>query len=186
MHASRDTEGRCDAAFVIPWNARAAGVSREGGGLGGGSREMQECGLRRSCCVASHDLCFWRYAGRAGRWSLTRSGVWACDADGPSCGTFVSRVSEQEVRLNRPHTHGTSGLLGVHRSGRKGVVPRRFCVVWRRGMAQKVRLERPCFRSCSRGESGGWLGNNQRDGRESQVWFGHGELSGSGNAFGNC
>ena len=98
---------------------------------------------------------------------------------------FVLRVPEQEVRLMRPDMHGTSGLPGVHRTGGKGVVARRWCVVWRRDMAQEVRLERPCFRSCSVGESGGWLGNNQKDGQELQVWFGHGKLSGSGSAFGN-
>ena len=183
--ARRLTECRCSAALVIRWKARAAGVSREGGGLGEGSRGMQECGLRRSCCVASGNLCIWRYAGRANRWCLTRSGAWECEADGPSCGTFVLRMAVPEVRLIRPHMHGTSGLPGVHRSGRRAVVPSRSCVVWRRDMAQEVRLERPCFRSCSVGESGGWLGNNQKDGQELQVWFGHGKLSGSGSAFGN-
>ena len=53
-------------------------------------------------------------------------------------------------------------------------------------MAQEVRLERPCFTSGRVGESGGWLGNNQKDGREVQVCFGHGELSGSGSAFVSC
>ena len=38
MRASRDTERSCDAAFVVPWKARAAGVSRECGGLGEASR----------------------------------------------------------------------------------------------------------------------------------------------------
>ena len=53
-------------------------------------------------------------------------------------------------------------------------------------MAQEVRLERPCFRSGRVGESAGWLGNDRKDGREVQVCFGHGELSGSGSAFGSC
>ena len=53
-------------------------------------------------------------------------------------------------------------------------------------MAQEVRLERPGFTSCRVGESGGSLGNNQKDGREVQLWFGHGQLSGSGSAFGSC
>ena len=147
---------------------------------------MQECGLRRSCCVASRNLCFWRYAGSAGSCCGARSIVWACEADGPSCGTFVLRPSEAEVRRKRPHMRGTSGLPGVCRSGRKGVVPRRLCVVWGRAMAQPVRLERPGIRRYRVGESGGWLGSNQKDGRELQLWFGHGELSGSGGAFGSC
>ena len=50
----------------------------------------------------------------------------------------------------------------------------------------EVRLERPGFACCGVGEGGGWLGNNQKDGREVQVCFGHGELSGSGSAFGSC
>ena len=142
--------------------------------------------MRRSCCVASRNLCFWRYGELVGGCCGTRSGVWECEADGPSCGTFVLRAPEQEVRLKRPHMHGTSGLPGVHRSGRKGVVPRRLCVVWRGAMAQAVRVEIPGSASCRGGESGGWLGNNQKDGREVQVWFGHGELSGSGSAFAIC
>ena len=116
----------------------------------------------------------------------TRSGVWECEADGPSCGTFVLRTPEDNVGSKRPHIHGRSGLPGVHRSGRKGVVPRRLCVVWGSGMAQAVRLKRPCFRSRRVGESGGWLGNNQKDGREVQVCFGRGELSGSGSSFCSC
>ena len=125
LRASRDTDGRCGAAFIIPWKARAAGVSREGGGLGQGRRARQDCGLRRSCCVASHNLCFWRYARGAGFCCCgTRSGVWACEAVGPSCGMFVLRVAEQQVRWMRRDMHGTSGRPGVHRSGRKGVVPR--------------------------------------------------------------
>ena len=46
MRASRDTDGRCAAAFGIPWNPRAAGVSSEGVGLGEGSTGRQDCGLR--------------------------------------------------------------------------------------------------------------------------------------------
>ena len=61
-------------------------------------RGMQECGLRRSCCVTSRCLCFLRYAESVGSWCGTRSGVWECEADGPSCGTLVLRVPEQEVR----------------------------------------------------------------------------------------
>ena len=53
-------------------------------------------------------------------------------------------------------------------------------------MAQAVRLERPAFTCCRVGEGDGWLVNNQKDGREVQVWFGHGELSGCGIAFGSC
>ena len=34
------------------------------------------------------------------------------------------RVAEQQVRWKGRDMHGTSGLPGVHRSGRKGVVPR--------------------------------------------------------------
>ena len=51
----------------------------------------------------------------------------------------------------------------------------------------EVRLERSRFGSRRVGESGGWLGNaqQQQDGREVQVWFGHGELSGSDSAFGS-
>ena len=134
MRASRDTEGRCDAAFVIPWKARAAGVSREGGGLGEGSRGMRECGLRRCCCVASRNVCSWRHARSAGRCCGARSGVWECDR--PSCGAFVVHTPEQQVRLMRPHKHGMSGLPGVHRSGRKVVVPERLCVVSGSGMAR--------------------------------------------------
>ena len=52
LRAWHDTEGRCDAAFGIPWKSRAAGVSREGGGLGEGITGRQECGLRRTA-VAS-------------------------------------------------------------------------------------------------------------------------------------
>ena len=50
----------------------------------------------------------------------------------------------------------------------------------------EVRLERPAFTCCRVGEGGGWLGNNQKDGREVQGWLGHGELSGSGSAVGSC
>ena len=53
-------------------------------------------------------------------------------------------------------------------------------------MAQGVRVEIPGSASCHGGESGGWLGNNQKNGRELQVCFDHGELSGSGSAFGSC
>ena len=67
---------------------------------------------------------------KCGRFFGTRSGVWACEADGTSCGTFVLRTPEQQVSVERRHMHGTSGLPGVHHSGRKGVVPRRLCVVW--------------------------------------------------------
>ena len=98
---------------------------------------MQECGLHRSCCVASRNFCFWRYAEFVGGCCGTRSGVCECEGDGPSCGTFGLRTPEQEVRVMRPHMHGTSGLPGVHRGGRKGVVPRRLCVVWGSGMARR-------------------------------------------------
>ena len=53
-------------------------------------------------------------------------------------------------------------------------------------MAQAVRLERPGFTSRRGGEGVGWLDNNAKDGREVQVCFGRGELSGSGGAFGSC
>ena len=59
-------------------------------------------------------------------------------------------------------------------------------MVWGGEMAQAVRLERPGFTSCRVGEGGGWHGNNQKDGREVQVCSGHGQLSGSGSAFGSC
>ena len=59
-------------------------------------------------------------------------------------------------------------------------------MVWGGDMAQAVRLERPVFTSCRVGEGGGWLDNSQKDGREVQVGFGYGELSGSGSAFGSC
>ena len=49
----------------------------------------------------------------------------------------------------------------------------------------RMRLERAGFTSCHVGEDGGWLGNNQKAGREVPVWFGQGELSASGSAFGN-
>ena len=52
LRAWHDTEGRCDAAFGIPWKSNAAGVSREGGGLGEGITGRQECGLR-GAAVAS-------------------------------------------------------------------------------------------------------------------------------------
>ena len=78
-------------------------------------------------------------------------------------------------------------VAGLGRAfGSVRLLTRRLSVVWGREMAQKVRLERPGFTSCRGGESGGWLGNNQKDGREVQVWFGHGELSGSGSAFASC
>ena len=79
----------------------------------------------------------WRYAGSAGRCCGTRSRVWACEADGPSCGTFVLRTPQQQVFLKRPEVHGTSGLPGVYRSGRKGVMPRRSCVIWGSDMARR-------------------------------------------------
>ena len=63
------------------------------------------------------------------------------------------------------------------------------CVVWETEMTQAVGLERPGSTSCRVGEGGGWIGNNQKDVREVQVCFGHGELSGvSGvsSAFGSC
>ena len=53
-------------------------------------------------------------------------------------------------------------------------------------MAQAVRLERPGFTSCRVGEGGGWLGNTPKARRKVQVCVGHGELSGSGSAFGSC
>ena len=59
-------------------------------------------------------------------------------------------------------------------------------MVWGGGMAQKVRLERPGFTSCRVGEGGGWLGNNEKDRREVQVCFGHGQLSGSSSACASC
>ena len=142
--------------------------------------------MHRSCCVVSRNLCIWRYAESVGRCCGTRSGVWACEADGPSCGTFVLRTPEDEVLLKRPHLHGTSALPGVRCSGWKSVVSRRLCVVWGREMAQTLRVEMPGSASCRGGESGGWLDNNQRDGREVQVWFGRGKLSGSSSAFGSC
>ena len=79
-----------------------------------------------------------------------------------------------------------AALPGVHCTGRKGMAPKGLCVVWGIGMAQKVRLKRPGFTSCRAGESGGWIGNNRKDGREVQVCCGHGQLSGSGSAFGGC
>ena len=59
-------------------------------------------------------------------------------------------------------------------------------MVWGTGMAQAVRLEKPGSTSCRVGERGGWLGNNQKKGREVQVCLGNGDLSGSGSAFGSC
>ena len=48
-------------------------------------------------------------------------------------------------------------------------------------------MERTEFTSCRGGEGGSWLGNNEKDdGREVQVCFGHGELSGSGSACASC
>ena len=67
---------------------------------------MQECGLRRCCCVSSRYLCIWCYAESVGGCWGTRAGAWECEADGPSCGVFVLRVPEQAVRLMRPHVHG--------------------------------------------------------------------------------
>ena len=69
-----------------------------------------------------------------------------------------------------------------HRSGcSKGVA---------RGLGKwngaEVHLERPGFTFCRVGEGVGWLGNNRKDGREVQVCFGHGELSGSGRSLGSC
>ena len=142
--------------------------------------------MHRSGCVASRNLCIWRYAGSAGSWCLIRSGYWECEADVPSCGRFVPRTTGDEVLLKRRHMLGRYALPGVRCSGRKGVVPRRLCVVWGIGMAQTVRVEIPGFASCRGSESGGWLSNNQKDGREVQVCFGHGQLSGSGSAFGSC
>ena len=54
-----------------------------------------------------------------------------------------------------------------------------------REMAQEVRWEIPGSTPCV-GKGGGWLGNSQKDGREVQMCFGHGKLSGSGSAFGSC
>ena len=59
-------------------------------------------------------------------------------------------------------------------------------MIWGVAMAQALPLERPGFTSCRVGEGGGWLGNNPKDGREVQVWFGYGKLSGSNSAFGSC
>ena len=88
-----------------------------------------------SGCIASRNLCFWHYAGSAGGCWGTRSGVWECEADGPSCGTFVLRTPEQQVRLTRPHMHGCASRSPSH--GRKAVVPRRLCVVCGSGMARR-------------------------------------------------
>ena len=127
---------------------------------------------------------FWRYAESVGGCRGARSGDWECEADGPSCGTFALRAPEQKVRLTGWRMRLCSSRRPSQWSegrGSKAVV---------RGLGKwhcaEARLERPCFRSCRAGESGGWVGNNQKDGREVQVWFGHGDLSGSGSAFGSC
>ena len=96
----------------------------------------------RFCCVAARILCFFtlRVAG-------TRSVVWACEADGPSCGMFVVRTPEQQVRLIRPHMHSTAGILGMRRSDRKGVVPRGLAwfgdAKWRRRCGWRDPAPRP-------------------------------------------
>ena len=130
----------------------------------------QKCGFGRSYCVASGNLCF----GGA-------PDVWA---DGPSYGTFVLPSPKQRVRLTRPHSHCCavrSPLQWSERSCSKGVV---------RGLGKwngaKVHLERPGFTFCRVGEGVGWHGNNRKDGREVQVCFGHGELSGSSRSLGSC
>ena len=46
-------------------------------------------------------------------------------------------------------------------------------MVWEDQMAREVRLERPRFTSCRVGESGGWLGNNQKDRRECVLAMGN-------------
>ena len=82
--AFRGTLGRQDATREPPaWR-----VSREGVGLGRGSRGMQVCGLHRVPEVTRWAL----------RWKCglllrgARPGVWECEADGPSRGTFVVRT----------------------------------------------------------------------------------------------
>ena len=85
----------------------------------------------------------------------------------------------------RPHMHGWvvgSPSQWSERRGSKAVV---------RGLGKwygaEVRLARPGVTPCRVGESGGWLGNKQKDGREVQVCFGHGKLSGpGGSAVGSC
>ena len=101
-------------------------------------REIRDAGVWFASVLLRRipQFMFWRYAEVVGGGWGTRSGDWACEADGPSCGTFVLRAPEQEVRLMRRHMHGTSGRPGVHRSGRKGVVPMRLCVVWGNGIAR--------------------------------------------------
>ena len=80
--------------------------------------------------------------------------------------------------------HGSSSKESTAVVGKAWV---QLCVVWGSGGAE-VRLERPGSTSCRVGESGGWLGNVLLDRREvpHHLWFGHGELSGVGSAFGSC
>ena len=128
---------------------------------------------------------FWRYARRAGRLSLTRSGYWQCEADAAACNKDLLCTPGAGSAFDGP---ACARLLfqGVRRSGRKDAVPRRSCVVWGGQMAQVVRLERQESTSCRVGEGGGWLGNVRLHRREVQMWFGHGQLSGAGSAFGSC
>ena len=126
---------------------------------------------------------FWRYAESVGVWCGTRLGAWECEADGPSCGTFALRAPEQKVRL----TGWRMRLCSSRRPSQWSEGRDSQAVV--RGLGRcycsEARSERPGFRSCRAGESGGWVGNNQKDGREVQVCFARGWLRGSGSAFGS-
>ena len=52
-------------------------------------------------CVSPRSLRFRRYAESVRDCCGTRSGVWECEADGPSCGTFVLRTPEAENAFDR-------------------------------------------------------------------------------------
>ena len=94
------------------------------------------------------------------------------------------RTPGQEVRLMWPHIHGWAPRRPSQWSERRG--SKAVVRGWGNGVEQAVRLARPGVTSCRVGESSGWLGNKQKDGRDVQLCFGHGELSGVSSAFSSC
>ena len=86
--------------------------------------------------------------------------------------------------MMRPHMHGWAVRSPSQWSERRGAKALVHGVGKWDGA--EVRLARPGFTCCRVEESGGWLGNNQKDGREVLMCFGHGELSGPASAFGSC
>ena len=142
---SRETEGRCGAAFVTPWKARVAGVSREGGGLGMESRGMQECGLVGP--VASR-LAVYAFGVTLKVWTVV-AGLALAFGNMRLTGRLAARlwcVCPSRKCVCRALIW-TANLAGTHRSGRGGVFPRRLCVggvagdvLWRRSALGETML----------------------------------------------